>query len=150
MKKIFIIVLIMCSLVITGCNSKKEEILKPNNNGDIIVYSESPNFGTREDEYDYYYITLNSDRELTWGKAVSGVSGRKNLSVSQYQAIINFAFAEKFKNIGEDISDKSVMDGTNSSITLYYSDKSTFVTGGVNPKNKLYNQLVNKLKEYTK
>ena len=150
MKKIFVILLIVCSLFITGCNSKKDTILDPRYKDDIIVYSESPVFGSQEDEYNYYYIKLDANRVLVWGKAVSGLEGEKTLSVSQYQAIVNMAFTEEFKSLDEDISDKSVMDGSSSNITLYYSDNTSFTTGGINPTNKLYNKLVDKLKSYTK
>ena len=147
MKKLLIMV-VACLLLITGCNLKKEETIKENENGNVIVYKRYSNYGAEEEMSNYYYITVTSDKKITWGKIKSDIKS-KELTDKEYQEIIDMAFTQSFKDIGTDISDESVLDGYSSYITLYYNDGEEFKTGGLNPNNTKYNNHVKKLNSYT-
>ncbi len=141
--------IIICSLFITGCKSKSKNLLEPAKEGEIIVYDQSIAFGSQEDEYDFYYIKVTADKQIIWGKAVSGEEGFKVLTEDEYQSLIDIAFSKNFKNMNSDISDKSVIDGYSAYITIYYSDGTVYEVGGLNPNSEKYNKLVKKLKSFT-
>lgn len=149
MKKIFVVILILGTLLITGCKSKSSDLLQPATKGDIIVYNQNKLFSSLEEKNDYYYIKVTTDKKIVWGKAVSGKQGTKELSDKEYQSIIDMAFSKDFKNMSADISDNSISDGYSAYITIYYSDDTTFKVGGTNPNSEKYNNLVKELKSYT-
>ena len=166
MKKIIIIILVSILVLFLGFNIYKavkdldkkmmpknmkiEDKIEYNEDGIILEYYIKPNEGTIKEFEDYRYITLYADKRLVWGKKVSGELGNKKLSSKQFNNIISIAFTSEFKELSGDISDLSVDDGSMSYITLYYKDGSSFKTGGLNPNNEQYNNLVNKLNSLTK
>lgn len=141
MKKYLVIVL-LALFVITGCGSKKEEDKKPNDNGVVVFYKSYPMHGTVESMENYYYVELSTDKKLKTGYANTDKIEEKYLTDEKYNEIIDYAFSKKFISLSKDISDNMVADGTRSSIIIYYSDGTSFTTGGANPNNKVYNKLV--------
>lgn len=89
-------------------------------------------------------------KKISWGRAVSGEEGNKQLTEEEYNSIVNIAFSDEFKKLDKSVSNPDVMDGHSSHITVYYEDGTEFTTGGLNPSNKLYNKLRNKLGELAK
>ena len=161
MKKKLIIIIIAIILLgigfivfrLKGNNTeivKLEEKYTYKEKGTILEYTNRTNGGSIKEYEDYKYITLNANKKLVWGKKLSGKMGEKILSNKEFNSIVSVAFTKDFKALTGDISDISVKDGSTSFITIYYKNNTSFKTGGLNPKDELYNKVENKLNSLTK
>jgi len=156
MKRILLILVIVATLILTGCSFKQENEKKyqkkyaEKKDGIILEYTSSVNGGSIEETNNHYYIRVSSDKKISWGSIISGEKGNKQLSEEEYNSIVNIAFSDEFRKLDKDLTDPNVMDGHSTHITIYYEDGTEFTTGGLNPSNTLYNNLKNKLNELTK
>ena len=167
MKKSLIFLLVIITLLFTGCDLKKnndsnvssgknektqptEKKYEEKKDGIVIEYTITVNGGSIEEVENYRYIRLTADKKITWGRNKSGQEGSKELKQEEYNDIINLAFVESFKKIGNDISDKEVLDGSSQYVTVYYADGTSFRTGGLNPNNEKFKKLIDKLNSYAK
>jgi hypothetical protein len=135
-------------LLLTGCVSNSK--LEPATSDMVLEYTSSVNGGSIEEVNNYYYIRVYADKRLIEGYANLDGFKEINLTDSQYQELIDLAFTKKFKKMGSDISDKHILDGSSQHITLFYADGTTFKTGGLNPTNKQFKNVVEKLNSFIK
>ena len=146
MKKLLLIVLLTSILLITGCRSK----IEPTTSDIVLEYTSSTNFGTLEDTQNYYYITVYADKKIISGRAKEDNFKEKTLSDKDYNELIDLAFSSSFKDMGSNISDNSIMDGSSQYITVYYADGTSFKTGGLNPTKEEFTKVEEKLRELVK
>lgn len=118
--------------------------------GKVISYTTVPTYGTLEERENYYMIEVYSDKSIKYGYFNDENLQKKVLSDSQYKGIINLAFGEEFGKVPNDIGNKKIMDGSRSHVTLYFLNDISRKIGGINPKNDVYDKLVNLLYEYAK
>ena len=147
MKKALVVVVMVSVLLLTGCFSSK---LEPATSEKVLEYTRSSNYGTLEDTKNYYFITVYANKKIVSGRINDTEYKEKTLTDKEYQEVMDLAFTSSFKNMGSDISDNSIMDGSSQYITLYYADGTTFKTGGLNPTKKEFTKVANKLEELVK
>lgn len=148
MKKI-IIALLIVALTITGCSlidSKKNKRPKEFANGLILTYKSMDAYGTADRPY--YEINLYTNKHITAGYSNLDGFSDKELTDEQFQEIVDYINSDKFLSLKEDLTDPALLDGTSTSIVIYYADGTKFKTGGLNVSNQTYNGLIELLDEY--
>ena len=148
MKKILVALLIV-ALTITGCSlmdSKKNKRPKEFASGLILNYKSTEAYVTVDRPY--YEINLYANKHITAGYSNLDGFSDKELTDEQFQKIVDYINSDKFLSLKEDLTDHAILDGTSTSIVIYYADGTTFKTGGLNVSNPTYNGLIELLNEY--
>lgn len=112
--------------------------------GLIIEYS---NISTSINNSPVYEIKLYADKYITYGVKDSNEIKKVKLSDIEYNEIVNYAFSNRFLSLKKGLTDPNVLDGSYSSIILYANGKEIYSNGGDNVTNRIYNKLVNLLRD---
>lgn len=69
MKRKLVILVIVATLILTGCsfNKKNEKKYEEKKEGIILEYTSSVNGGSRQDVANYYYIRVSADKKNLMG-----------------------------------------------------------------------------------
>lgn len=146
MKKLLIVSLAI--LLTAGCAifTVKKSRPKEFASGLILTYTTMDAYGTVDRPY--YEINLYANKHITAGYSNQDGFSDKELTDEQFQEIVDYINSDKFLSLKEDLTDPAILDGSSTSIIIYYADGTTFKTGGLNVSSKTYNGLVDLLYEY--
>ena len=145
MKKIFVILILFLILSISSSCGMTKNVVRTGK-GDLVIEYTSEAIFTDGKNKNVNFIRLYDDKTISIGTNEK-IKTKKDVASEEYQEIINYAFSSKFINLKEDLSDKSVLDGSKQYITLFFEDGTSKKTGGVNPTNKTFQKLYDMLIE---
>ena len=138
------IILLLNIVFCTACNMSKE-IIRVGNGNLVLEYNSYAIFSNTA-KPNVYYIRIYDDKTISIGSN-DELKLKKEIADEDYQKIVNYAFSSKFINLKEDLSDKSVMDGSYRYIILYNEDGTSKKYGGANPSNRTFLKLYDMLYE---
>ena len=138
-KKIILAVIFLLIVVVSSSCGMNKDLIRSGNGDLVIEFTSSPVFSSGEDNNENF-IRLYDDKTISEGTN-DKMHLKQDVSEEEYQKIINYAFSNSFVNLKEDLSDKSIMDGSCQYITLYFEDGTSKKYGGLNPTNKKFQKL---------
>ena len=138
MKKILIPILLLTvlSLITSACSSNNK---KNTSNKLLIEYTKSP----QEMANSTYIIQIYANRKVKYGNKENKDYMTVDIEEKLFNHVLEIAYSKNINKLnGKDISDKKVLDGYLTYITIYNEKENKEIKiGGSNPKNKYFNEL---------
>ena len=132
------ILLLIIAIVVTACaknNKKDNKVIKGNEL--LIEYSNSP----QELANSTFIIKIYDNRVVEYGEK-EDKKKKINTNEELFNEIVDLAYSKNISKLEvKDISNKNVLDGYYTYITIYNEDNTSIRIGGSNPSNKYFDKL---------